>query len=63
MNYETLGNTVPHLHTHLIPRFVADLNPGGPFPFAAAHAAATPIPDDHLEAEAAALRERLSTGT
>jgi len=24
MNYETLGNTVPHLHTHLVPRYRGD---------------------------------------
>jgi diadenosine tetraphosphate (Ap4A) HIT family hydrolase len=32
MNYETLGNTVPHLHTHLVPRFTQDPAPGRPFP-------------------------------
>lgn len=32
MNYETLGNTVPHLHTHLLPRYVEDPAPGRPFP-------------------------------
>lgn len=63
MNYETLGNTVPHLHTHLIPRYVADPNPGGPFPLGAANAAAVPVPDRELEAQALALRERLSPGT
>ena len=63
LNYETLGNTVPHLHTHLIPRYIADPVPGGPFPLAAAAAAALPIPDEQLEAEAADLRDRLSPGT
>ena len=63
LNYETLGNTVPHLHTHLIPRFINDPNPGGPFPLGAASAAALPVPEEQLEAEAADLRERLSTGT
>src|SRR5687767_2383384 len=24
MNYQTLGNTVPHLHTHLVPRYDKD---------------------------------------
>jgi diadenosine tetraphosphate (Ap4A) HIT family hydrolase len=27
MNYETLGNSLPHLHTHLIPRFSEDPRP------------------------------------
>lgn len=61
MNYEMLGNTVPHLHTHLIPRYVADPNPGGPFPLGSVRG--TPVPDERLEAEALALRERLSPGT
>ncbi|MFE4971508.1 HIT family protein [Kitasatospora sp. NPDC056651] len=32
MNYEVLGNAVPHLHVHLIPRFVDDPAPGVPLP-------------------------------
>ena len=43
MNYETLGNTVPHLHTHLVPRFVEDPAPGRPFPL---------LPQDGYEAKA-----------
>ena len=27
MNYETLGNSLPHLHTHLVPRYTADPRP------------------------------------
>jgi diadenosine tetraphosphate (Ap4A) HIT family hydrolase len=30
MNYEALGNSVPHLHWHLIPRHDDDPMPGGP---------------------------------
>jgi len=33
MNYQTLGNAVPHLHTHLVPRFAHDPAPGRPLPF------------------------------
>ena len=33
MNYETLGNSMPHLHTHVIPRYEQDPRPGRPFPF------------------------------
>jgi diadenosine tetraphosphate (Ap4A) HIT family hydrolase len=33
MNYETLGNALPHLHTHVIPRYEQDPRPGRPFPF------------------------------
>ena len=34
MNYETLGNNVPHLHTHVIPRPTLDPAPNGPLPWA-----------------------------
>jgi diadenosine tetraphosphate (Ap4A) HIT family hydrolase len=30
MNYEIHGNTVPHLHLHLFPRFLGDPYEGGP---------------------------------
>jgi len=33
MNYQTLGNAVPHLHTHLIPRPWRDPAPHGPLPW------------------------------
>ena len=33
LNYEVLGNSLPHLHTHVIPRYADDPKPGWPFPF------------------------------
>jgi diadenosine tetraphosphate (Ap4A) HIT family hydrolase len=33
MNYDLLGNSLPHLHTHVIPRYADDPRPGWPFPF------------------------------
>jgi diadenosine tetraphosphate (Ap4A) HIT family hydrolase len=33
MNYEVLGNTLPHLHAHVLPRYADDPRPGWPFPF------------------------------
>ena len=33
MNYNVLGNTLPHLHTHVLPRYADDPRPGWPFPF------------------------------
>ena len=33
MNYQTLGNVVPHLHTHLVPRHWADPAPHAPLPW------------------------------
>jgi diadenosine tetraphosphate (Ap4A) HIT family hydrolase len=33
LNYDLHGNSLPHLHTHVIPRFADDPRPGRPFPF------------------------------
>ena len=33
MNYDLLGNSLPHLHTHVVPRYSDDPKPGWPFPF------------------------------
>jgi diadenosine tetraphosphate (Ap4A) HIT family hydrolase len=33
MNYQLLGNSVPHLHVHLVPRYIDDPAPGRPLPF------------------------------
>jgi diadenosine tetraphosphate (Ap4A) HIT family hydrolase len=33
MNYQLLGNIVPHLHVHLTPRYLDDPFPGRPLPF------------------------------
>lgn len=33
MNYETLGNSMPHLHTHVMPRYADDPRPEWPFPY------------------------------
>jgi diadenosine tetraphosphate (Ap4A) HIT family hydrolase len=33
MNYQLLGNLVPHLHVHLVPRYVDDPAPGRPIPW------------------------------
>lgn len=33
MNYDLLGNSMPHLHTHVLPRYADDPRPGWPFPF------------------------------
>ena len=32
-NYNLLGNALPHLHTHVVPRYADDPRPGWPFPF------------------------------
>jgi diadenosine tetraphosphate (Ap4A) HIT family hydrolase len=46
MNYLTMGNAVPHLHTHLLPRHADDPAPGKPFPW-------------HLMEEAPAVPEEI----
>jgi diadenosine tetraphosphate (Ap4A) HIT family hydrolase len=33
MNYQLLGNSVPHLHVHLVPRYIDDPSPGRPLPW------------------------------
>jgi diadenosine tetraphosphate (Ap4A) HIT family hydrolase len=45
LNYDVLGNSLPHLHTHVIPRYADDPRPGWPFPFP------TEEPAPHDEAE------------
>ena len=58
MNYETLGNSVPHLHTHLIPRFADDPRPGQPFPLTAQQPDAK-VPETRLWTDAEELRKLL----
>ena len=60
LNYETLGNSLPHLHTHLVPRFREDPAPGRPFPLAPQVPGGARIPEERLLAEAAELRNLLS---
>jgi diadenosine tetraphosphate (Ap4A) HIT family hydrolase len=59
MNYETLGNTVPHLHTHLLPRFREDPAPGIPFPLLPQDGSEAEIEQGKLSADASALRSLL----
>jgi diadenosine tetraphosphate (Ap4A) HIT family hydrolase len=33
MNYQLLGNLVPHLHVHVVPRYLDDPAPGKPMPW------------------------------
>ena len=58
MNYETLGNSLPHLHTHMVPRFTDDPRPGQPFPLSAQQPDAK-VPEAQLWADANALRKLL----
>lgn len=59
MNYETLGNTVPHLHTHLVPRYAEDPAPGRPFPLLPQSGSEDLVEPAQLGEDAAALRRLL----
>jgi diadenosine tetraphosphate (Ap4A) HIT family hydrolase len=57
INIEMLGNTLPHLHTHVRPRYLDDPAPFGPLP----HGLNDPaFPEEQLRGDAAALRRRLA---
>lgn len=54
-----LGNTVPHLHTHVVPRYVDDPAPGGPIPWDEIFSL-EPLPEEVLDRQAADLRRLLA---
>lgn len=58
LNLFTLGNLVPHLHTHVVPRFLDDPLPGGLIPWDDMFTA-EPADPDTLTRRADAIRERL----
>ncbi len=57
MNYDLLGNSLPHLHTHVLPRYADDPKPGWPFPFSEQEP--PPHPEARFRADVAALRALL----
>jgi diadenosine tetraphosphate (Ap4A) HIT family hydrolase len=58
MNYDLLGNSLPHLHTHVLPRYTDDPKPGWPFPFPEDDP--PPHPEEELRADVRSLRALLS---
>ena len=58
LNYDLLGNTVPHLHTHVVPRYADDPRPGWPFPFPDPEPG--PMDDDRLMRDVEALKRWLA---
>ncbi|MHB8632243.1 MAG: HIT family protein [Candidatus Limnocylindria bacterium] len=59
LNLMTLGNELPHLHTHVVPRYIDDTEPGRPPRFMRADADKRQLPADDVRREAAKLRARL----
>jgi diadenosine tetraphosphate (Ap4A) HIT family hydrolase len=55
MNYDVLGNSLPHLHTHVLPRYADDPKPGWPFPFPEGEP--EPIEEEAFRKDVEALRE------
>ena len=61
LNFEMLGNTVPHLHTHIVPRYVTDDSPGQPAKgLMQPDPHRKPVPDDVFHRDVAGLRVALS---
>ncbi len=56
MNYETLGNSLPHLHTHLVPRYEDDPAPGRPYPLPTDTSSLPAIPEPQLRRDVETLR-------
>ena len=54
LNYQILGNAVPHLHTHLVPRFAEDPAPGRPLPFPEGER--PDLPEEQFRRDVLALR-------
>jgi len=63
LNYETLGNSLPHLHTHLVPRYLVDPAPGRPFPLPVQDGTEPPISEASIRVQASALRSLLDGNT
>jgi diadenosine tetraphosphate (Ap4A) HIT family hydrolase len=59
LNYLTLGNVVPHLHTHVLPRYSDDPAPGEPIPWEEVFSS-DPVPEAELRRQAADLRALLT---
>ena len=58
LNFETLGNSLPHLHTHVMPRYADDPRPGWPFPHP--EDAPPPIEEAKFRRDVEALRSMLA---
>ncbi|GAA2760401.1 HIT family protein [Actinopolymorpha rutila] len=59
LNYLTMGNWTPHLHTHVTARYVDDVAPGDPLPAGKS----VLLAEDQWREDAAALRVLLGDST
>jgi diadenosine tetraphosphate (Ap4A) HIT family hydrolase len=57
LNLMMLGNSLPHLHTHVVPRYVDDRDPGRPPRFMDPGAKTPALPIEEVRRDAAKLRE------
>ncbi|HSR24239.1 MAG TPA: HIT domain-containing protein, partial [Candidatus Eisenbacteria bacterium] len=55
LNYQILGNAVPHVHVHVVPRYPDDAAPGRPLPDSVWDAARE-LPADDLRRQVNRLR-------
>jgi diadenosine tetraphosphate (Ap4A) HIT family hydrolase len=60
LNYLTLGNALPHLHTHIVPRYADDPLPGRPLPFDFLDNGRQP--EERLQADVLALQTAAAGG-
>jgi diadenosine tetraphosphate (Ap4A) HIT family hydrolase len=56
MNYLLLGNIVPHLHVHVVPRYLDDSKPERPLPWEP-----SPVPDALFAEQFQQLKEAASS--
>lgn len=61
LNYQLLGNELPHLHTHVVPRYADDPRPGWPLPFPDPEPG--PMPEARLRSDLVALRQATSSAS
>ena len=59
LNFEMLGNSLPHLHTHVVPRYLDDGAPGSPPRFMKSEGEHETLPEVGVQRDAEALRALL----